>query len=115
MATVGVGSYPKGTASPQRVEVLSGVFLRDPRVKAFVLERAHGRCECCASPAPFKTVHGDDYLEVHHMKPLANGGSDTVHNAVALCANCHRALHYSANALDLAGRVYESVPQLVRE
>nr|WP_275041241.1 HNH endonuclease signature motif containing protein [Halomonas meridiana] len=45
--------------------------------------------------APFnRKSDGSPYLEVHHRKPLAEGGDDTVANAIALCPNCHRAAHY---------------------
>jgi 5-methylcytosine-specific restriction protein A len=37
-------------------------------------------------------------LEVHHKTPLSARGEDTVENAIALCANCHRELHYGASA-----------------
>ena len=94
--------FPKGVTQPQRITATSVVFLRDPRVKAYVLHRAKGRCEACSKSAPFKTALGIDFLEVHHMKPLAQGGSDRVQNAVALCPNCHRAVH---NAIDAKQRV----------
>ncbi|WP_413817679.1 HNH endonuclease [Pseudomonas viridiflava] len=34
-------------------------------------------------------------MEVHHKIRLADGGLDTLENAVALCPNCHRATHYA--------------------
>ena len=34
------------------------------------------------------------FLEAHHIKQLAKGGLDTISNAVAVCPNCHRELHY---------------------
>jgi 5-methylcytosine-specific restriction protein A len=49
------------------------------------------------------------------MKTLAQGGSDRVQNAIALCPNCHRALHYASNAVELANRVYKRVTQLIPE
>ena len=107
--------YPQGTVSPIRISASTTAFLRDPRVKAYVLKRARGRCECCGASAPFKTGPGDDYLEVHHMKRLADGGSDRVQNAVALCPNCHRALHYASDAAERADLVYERNSQLIRE
>src|SRR3984957_4767597 len=107
--------FPQGTVSPRKAVASSTVFLRDPRVKAFVLNRARGRCESCATPAPFKTPLDLDYLEVHHMKTLVQGGSDRVQNTVALCPNCHRALHYASNAAELANRVYNRVTQLIPE
>lgn len=71
------------------------VFDRNPDVVAEVLARAAGNCEHCRSFAPFRRASdGTPYLEVHHLVHLANGGDDTVENAVALCPNCHRQKHY---------------------
>lgn len=80
---------------PTKRTVLTTVHERDPDVVAEVLDRAGGRCEKCRSPAPFaRASDGSPYLEVHHKKRLADGGLDTVDNAVALCPNCHREEHY---------------------
>ncbi|AWV01316.1 hypothetical protein DM992_11800 [Burkholderia sp. JP2-270] len=52
-------------------------------------------CGGCGKPAPFQRKStGRPYLEVHHVLPLAQGGHDTVANAIALCPNCHREQHY---------------------
>lgn len=82
---------------PQRVAVLSYEFVRNPDVVAEVLYQAYQTgCHCgrCGREAPFKKRDGTPYLEVHHVQPLAEGGDDTVANAIALCPNCHRELHY---------------------
>jgi len=68
-------------------------YQRDPNVVNYTLKRANGVCELCEQPAPFKKKNGDPYLEVHHVVQLANGGEDTIENAVALCPNCHRKMH----------------------
>ncbi|WP_196607201.1 HNH endonuclease [Pectinatus frisingensis] len=34
------------------------------------------------------------YLEVHHVIPLSKDVDDTADNAIALCPNCHRELHF---------------------
>jgi len=82
---------------PNTLRVLTTVFDRDPDVVAEALYRANGLCDECNKPAPFKRKHdGSPYLEVHHRKPLAEGGQDTIENAVALCPNCHRKLHHGA-------------------
>lgn len=66
---------------------------------AEVLDRATGKCERCDQPAPFRRASdGSPYLEVHHRKPLAANGEDTVENALALCPNCHRELHFGEQA-----------------
>lgn len=80
---------------PPRIEVRSTAFVRNADVIVEVLERADGRCEGCQKQAPFmKKSNGTPYLEVHHKIHLANGGHDTVDNALALCPNCHRHRHY---------------------
>lgn len=80
---------------PQRVEVATYAFVRNADVVAMVLRRAAGLCEECSASAPFlRRKDGTPYLEVHHRKPLADGGEDSVANAIAVCPNCHRQKHY---------------------
>ncbi|MDR3571279.1 MAG: HNH endonuclease signature motif containing protein [Candidatus Pacebacteria bacterium] len=80
---------------PERVTVTTTVFRRNAYVVAEVLERAAGRCERCKQLAPFaKRADGEPYLEVHHKILLADDGDDTVENAIALCPNCHRWMHF---------------------
>ena len=88
---------PRGVDVPRAVTTTSQTFVRDPLVKAYILSQADGKCDGCGQSAPFKTVAGDPYLEVHHVLPLAQGGADTIANAVALCPNCHRRAHFSAD------------------
>ncbi|WP_420804761.1 HNH endonuclease [Aurantimonas manganoxydans] len=102
-------AFPKGIVQPKHTTRTTIVFLRDPGVKAYVLRRAGGICEACDFPAPFKTALGGDFLEVHHLKPLAEGGSDRAQNAVALCPNCHRAMHHASDAGQRTERLYAKI------
>lgn len=68
-------------------------FERDEYIKLYALQRAKGNCQLCDKPAPFMKKDGSPYLEVHHIDYLANGGSDTIENVVAICPNCHRKMH----------------------
>jgi len=71
------------------------IYLRNPDVVVEVLIRANGYCEECKKPAPFtRKSDGTPYLEAHHRKPLAEGGEDTIENAIAICPNCHRKAHH---------------------
>lgn len=82
-------------AAPHRIEVTTTVFIRNPVVIAVVLARANGVCEKCKTNAPFRRASDETpYLEVHHKVRLADGGVDSVQNAIALCPNCHREAHY---------------------
>nr|WP_243454278.1 HNH endonuclease signature motif containing protein [Oceanisphaera pacifica] len=82
-------------SKPEKILVKSYTYKRNPDVVIEVLERAKGNCELCQKPAPFKRKRDlTSYLEVHHIKQLAQGGDDTVENAIALCPNCHREQHF---------------------
>ncbi|WP_265516582.1 HNH endonuclease [Nitratireductor luteus] len=75
--------------------VLRREFIRSEHVIAERLEIAGHHCESCGKEAPFlRNSNGLAYLEVHHKKPLSEGGLDTVENTIALCPNCHRREHH---------------------
>ncbi|WP_081062697.1 HNH endonuclease [Burkholderia cepacia] len=93
----------------------SGSVVRDPLVKAWVLERANGTCEACDQPAPFIGADSFTFLEVHHLRRLADNGSDRPENAVAVCPNCHRRLHFSENTHTYRETLYGKVSELVCE
>ncbi len=80
---------------PEKKLVAVYVYDRNPDVVAERLFKAKGVCECCDNSAPFlrKSDH-TPYLEVHHKKPLSEGGEDTLENTIALCPNCHRKAHF---------------------
>lgn len=80
---------------PQTIKVQTSVFLRNPDVVVEVLTRSKGFCESCRKKAPFvRSSDNSPYLEVHHIIRLADGGYDTIENALAICPNCHRKAHY---------------------
>jgi hypothetical protein len=80
---------------PALVQVTSFTFARNPDVIVEVLERAGGKCEACLKDAPFiRAKDNTPYLEVHHQVQLSEGGDDAVDNALAVCPNCHRKMHY---------------------
>jgi 5-methylcytosine-specific restriction endonuclease McrA len=80
---------------PPKVKLLATAFVRNPDVVAEALYLAAGVCGSCCNPAPFvRAAGGKPYLEVHHKIRLADGGMDSVENAIALCPNCHRKSHY---------------------
>jgi hypothetical protein len=82
-----ITAAPTGQVKPATVATASQAYVRDPMVKAWVLQNAKGMCEGCGSPAPFTGDDGEPFLECHHVLPLADGGSDTITNATALCPN----------------------------
>ncbi|MDL2183997.1 HNH endonuclease [Pseudomonas sp. ChxA] len=105
---------PDGIANPQKVSTISTAFVRDPKVRAWVLKEAKGICEGCGSNAPFE-VDGLPFLEVHHVKHLAQKGSDRTTNAVALCPNCHQRCHRSSDREEFTQGLYSKIERLREE
>lgn len=103
---------PKGQEEVPRTFATSSRYVRDPEVIAWVLEEAVGNCEQCGMAAPFKRVDGEPFLEVHHVRPLGEGGPDTTENAAACCPNCHRRLHYDPAKDSLRLKLIASVNRL---
>lgn len=102
---------PKGILKPQQVSSSGNSFVRDPEVRAWVRKEAEGICEGCDKPAPFEK-DGRPFLEVHHVKHLAQEGSDRPSNAVALCPNCHRRCHHSSDREKFTASLYKKVKRL---
>ncbi|QOY94361.1 HNH endonuclease [Massilia sp. UMI-21] len=110
-----LGAVPKGAQLPRTATVTTTSYVRDPAVKAWVLQAANGCCEGCGVPAPFIGMDGLPYLEVHHVMPLSSHGSDQTTNAVALCPNCHRRCHYAKDRDEFKLALYQQVPRLAVE
>lgn len=106
---------PAGNITPNSSTAFVKQIQRDPAVKAWVLQNSEGICESCQSRAPFEVDDGRFYLEVHHIKQLALNGSDRIENAVALCPNCHREIHYGKNRVKIVEALYQNISRLVRE
>jgi len=106
---------PNGSKNPTVVITSITQYQRDTSIKTWVLKEANGTCECCQQPAPFRGVDGLPYLEIHHVRMLAKNGTDTTTNAVAVCPNCHRELHYGSQAGKLVKDLYRNIQRLRRE
>jgi len=50
-----------------------------------MLEERNGACEVCGFSCEF-------CLQVHHIAPIAKGGTNDSENLALLCANCHAAV-----------------------
>lgn len=109
-----VKNKPPGEQEPRASQSQVTIYSRCDALRDWVLSQACGDCECCGKRAPFVKESGEPYLEIHHVRRLADGGSDRVENAVAVCPNCHRALHYSRSKKELIEQLYLTVPRLVR-
>jgi transcriptional regulator with XRE-family HTH domain len=104
-----------GVVEVEKRNIESSEYYRDPEVTQWILGNSAGTCECCLKKAPFNRPNGLPYLEVHHVKMLSEGGSDTIQNAIAVCPNCHKEFHHGERRSFLQSDVYTRVKRLIRE
>ena len=67
-------------------------------IAQYALCRSRGNCEGCEDPAPFMRRNGEPYLEVHHIRALADRGADHPLNVAAVCPNCHSHVTHGKDA-----------------
>jgi hypothetical protein len=96
---------PLGSDKPDSRVVARKEFARSVAIIAATLNRAKGVCDLCHMIGPFPCADGRPFLEVHHVVPLSEGGSDTLKNVAAVCPNCHRACHFAPNKVILSVRL----------
>lgn len=106
---------PEGNLNPRLGTLETTVYHRSRKVRDWVLSYAKGTCESCLKRGPFQLSDGSWFLEVHHVKYLSQGGSDTIQNCVAICPNCHRELHMSDRNSVKIESLYYSIARLKRE
>ena len=82
---------------------------RNKKIRAYAIERSKGICEACDDPAPFTTRNGNPYLEVHHMKPVSEGGPDHPINVAAICPNCHRRTEKSQDSVSFNAELMDRI------
>ncbi|MBI2813075.1 MAG: HNH endonuclease [Opitutae bacterium] len=102
---------PTGNVTPDRALSIGTRVIRDPKVRAFVLRRAGGKCEYCGELG-FKTASQTHYVEAHHIISLADAGKDTLDNVIALCPKHHREAHFGAEAERLEQEFVERIKAL---
>lgn len=83
-------------------------FTTDPRLGKTAIEMANFVCELDGidghSHKTFESPNGHQYLEAHHLIPMKaqkdfpGKNLDRLENIVAICPNCHRAIHYGTLA-----------------
>jgi len=84
--------------NPNQLEQTIRVYPRNSTLRNYIKRRAEYSCEMPdCNYHGFLKKNGEPYIEIHHIIPLSEGGKDSIDNTVALCPNCHRAIHYSEN------------------
>lgn len=61
-------------------------------VRVRVFDRFHGRCQCEQQGCGFRKIVPPMKWEVHHAKPLWNGGEHRESNFVPVLTECHKTI-----------------------
>ena len=94
-------SYSKEKNLIQKQQKTSFLYLRDAKISAFAKQKALYKCEFNSEHETFiSEISGKQYVEAHHLIPMKYQNKfsvslDIPENIVALCPNCHRAIHYA--------------------
>jgi len=93
-ATNEVRLYAEGKSKT----VTSKTYDRSPHARQACIE--HYGYTCCVCGFNFEKTYGslgENYIDVHHLKPVADIGKeyliDPIKDLRPVCANCHRMLH----------------------
>jgi hypothetical protein len=81
-------------------------------IRRYALWRADGRCEACATAAPFRGIDGSPFLEVHHTTRTADGGPDHPRKVIGICPNCHRRAHLAEDSGSFNESLLRKLPML---
>ena len=80
---------------PEKREYVFETFVRNPLWARKAKEAFGEACMLIGCTLAFKKEDGNQYVEVHHIKPLHEGGTDGVWNLSILCAHHHRMAHFA--------------------
>jgi 5-methylcytosine-specific restriction protein A len=106
-------AFATGTSGPtEGRQSVTTIYERSAVVRAYVLRRASGVCECCRKPAPFQRPDGQPYLEPHHVHRVSDGGPDHPAWVAVVCPNCHRQIHYGLGGDELNEKLRQHLSAL---
>ncbi|MHC2640175.1 5-methylcytosine-specific restriction protein A [Bradyrhizobium liaoningense] len=88
----------------QRAWREASFLARNPKLVKDAKKHHGPTCQACGFN--FEKVYGElgkGYIEVHHKRPIADGGprTSTVQDVDVICANCHRMIHRKGTPMTL--------------
>jgi 5-methylcytosine-specific restriction endonuclease McrA len=92
LAAIACDAHVRRPGKPNRATI-------KPSVRAAVLARDRHRC---ATPG-CRSTH---FLEVHHVKPRTEGGSNRAENLITLCSRCHGFVHEGGGVVAVAAPAF---------
>ena len=79
-------------SSIQGIQYQQGTLYQEENAKSYARKRNKYTCQRCKKS--LKDLKKNNIqLQVHHIKPKSQGGTDVPENLVTLCENCHKQVH----------------------
>lgn len=78
-------NYKKKIRKIENGTFRSGV---SPEIRKYILDRDSYCCGKCKS-----SYSDDKMMQVHHIVPVSDGGTDEFTNLITVCRNCHKKIH----------------------
>ena len=78
-------NYKKKIRKIENGTFRSGV---SPEIRKYILDRDSYCCGKCKS-----SYSDDKMMQVHHIVPVSDGGTDELTNLITVCRNCHKKIH----------------------
>ncbi len=106
---------------PKTQNITSNNYVRDPIIAGRAILLSNYKCELDSSHFSFIDKNGKMYLEAHHLVPMQlqkekpDVSLDIVDNIVALCPNCHRAIHKSSDNYKMIEELYNRRKDKLRQ
>lgn len=97
--TFGV-TYKKKNTALKKQQRTANNYIRDLQAAAYAKEQAGYKCEFDKEHKTFiSDISNEQYVEAHHLIPMKYQDQyeyslDIPENIIALCPNCHRAIHH---------------------
>ena len=100
--TINLFQEDYSSSVPEKTTRSVQIYERNKKV-ARDLKNLYDTCQITGNQFVFNRTNGKPYLELHHLIPLGDGGSDNPSNLVVISAHIHRMLHYGiVEGIDLA-------------
>ena len=117
-ARAGEVTSPVGYSEGATSRVTVNRYERDPRARAACIERYGASCSVCGFDfGSAYGAHGEGFIEVHHLVPLARIGRaytvDPTKDLRPVCPNCHAMLHRGDRvlAIEELRRLLQALPR----
>ena len=79
-------------SSIQGKQYQQGTLYQEENAKSYVKKRDKYTCQICKKS--LKDLKDNNIkLQVHHIKPKSQGGTDVPENLITLCSKCHKQIH----------------------